>query len=191
MAAADLLNASVVDSSAGTRVLLPRGAYAFWIFDASGQVMSYVELPIYPRNVASSASGGGASPNSFASESIAEPLHAITDLLRDWLSMLAGGGRIGDGVKAFRSNHYKVHALCTQTGRKFILMTDPTYPTADGQAALARIYEEAFVDYVSGDVASEFPAVASGADGGAPVAMITNPSFRAKVIAILDDAQVR
>ena len=75
-------------------------------------------------------------------------LHALATVMHDILSKLPADGD-GAGAKALTTSHYKLHVLNTLTGYRFIMLTDPTFGTADGQEVLRRVYEGPFVEAVA------------------------------------------
>ncbi len=147
-----------------------RGPYALFIM-AKGKLIFHCEFAPMPRPLLS-APGGAASPVDNA-----EPLFAICDLFRDWLTTLSGQLGSGEGFRALRTNHYKLHFMTTMTGAKFALMTDPAFAARDGQEALRRIYEGPYVDFVVSDASCDC----------ANAAPVTSASFAAGVNIIVDD----
>lgn len=53
--------------------------------------------------------------------------------------------------RAMRTSTYKLHYMETMTGYRFALLTDPTFPTRDGQALLEEMFREVFTEWVSKD----------------------------------------
>lgn len=110
----------------------------------------------------------------------AEPEHIVglTTMVNQFMTTLATPGASSD-VKALQTGNYKLHLKLTQTGYRFVMVTDVGFGTVEGQNLLMRLYRDAFVVHVAKNPVS---------DVGAKGAVIESPGFADAVREILVSA---